>query len=402
MGKYILVTGGELFNKGAEAMSFATISEMKNKFPDKEVIFFSTHDYARPVEEKAKFNFTILPLDNDIIYQLLGGTSRLLWNTYTQVKSSSKSKYRELLPEIKKLFEDGHAMVDISGYALSSQWGTKKNINYLATISIAEKYGIPHHIMPQSMGPFEFGTGKQALMDQLIKKNMKYPNIIYAREKEGYKFLTEQYNLKNVVHSPDLVLLNKKTDLSNIYYEVPEVDNYKDVDGVGIAPNMRNFDYGDSNNILETYKSIVEFLLNKGIKVYLFRHAYEDLEVCRMIKNMFPTDDNVVIFEEELTSYEFHALVPHFRFLIGSRYHSIIHAYKNGVPSIALGWATKYRELLNMFDQNEYIFDVRYEIDTDDILNAVDKMNESYEAESNQIKETLLELQGKNIYDVIK
>ena len=402
MGKYILIIGGELFNKGAEAMSFATVSEMKKKFPEKEVILLSTHDYNRVEEEKNKFNFKILPFDNDMIYQLLGGSSGFLWNGYTQLKKSSKSKFEYLLPKMKTIFEDVHAMIDISGYALSSQWGIKRNVNYLATINLARKKNIPFYIMPQSIGPFDFGPGKQLVMDRLIKQNLSYPEVVYTREMEGYNLLTQKYNLTNVVHSPDLVLLNKETDLSKIYHEVPVIDDYSHVNGVGIAPNMRNFDHGDYENILETYRSIINLLLEKEMNVYLFRHAYEDIEVCRMIKDMFPKEEKVVLIEEELKSYEFNELVTNFKFLIGSRYHSIIHAYKHGVPSIALGWATKYRELLNMFDQNDYIFDVRHNIDTESILNAVNQINEKHEIESQSIQEKLISLQGKNIFDVIE
>ena len=46
---------------------------------------------------------------------------------------------------------------------------------------------------------------------------------------------------------------------------------------------------------------------------------------------------------------------------------------KNGTPCIAIGWATKYHELLKTFKQEDYIFDVRKNMDTNSIVEAVDK-----------------------------
>ena len=61
MGKYVLVTGGELKNKGAQAMTFITVDEIKKRYPDKEVILLSDIDYKRPDEIKENYRFTIRP-----------------------------------------------------------------------------------------------------------------------------------------------------------------------------------------------------------------------------------------------------------------------------------------------------------------------------------------------------
>lgn len=58
--KYIAIVGGELFNKGAQAMTFTVINEMKDKYPDAEILLLSSMDYERPSEEKERYNFEIL------------------------------------------------------------------------------------------------------------------------------------------------------------------------------------------------------------------------------------------------------------------------------------------------------------------------------------------------------
>ena len=46
-----------------------------------------------------------------------------------------------------------------------------------------------------------------------------------------------------------------------------------------------------------------------------------------------------------------------FQFIVASRFHAIVHAFKNGIPCIALGWATKYYDLMKQFGQEQYMLD---------------------------------------------
>ena len=62
MKKNVIITGGELFNKGAQAMTFAVISTIKKINPDINCILLSTKDaIERSEEDKKKYNFEILP-----------------------------------------------------------------------------------------------------------------------------------------------------------------------------------------------------------------------------------------------------------------------------------------------------------------------------------------------------
>lgn len=71
------------------------------------------------------------------------------------------------------------------------------------------------------------------------------------------------------------------------------------------------------------------------------------------------------------------------------------------MPCIAIGWATKYHELLKIFRQENYIFDVRGNIDITATERAIDNMLENYKDESDIILEILKEVQGENVFDII-
>ena len=67
MSRYVLITGGELQNKGAQAMTFITVSEVKKRFPDRKIVLLSTVDYKRTAEEKDNYAFDILPFPSNAL-----------------------------------------------------------------------------------------------------------------------------------------------------------------------------------------------------------------------------------------------------------------------------------------------------------------------------------------------
>ena len=56
----IIITGGELFNKGAEAMTFIAVDELKKRFPNHKIYVLSDMDLKRPKEEKEKYAFSFM------------------------------------------------------------------------------------------------------------------------------------------------------------------------------------------------------------------------------------------------------------------------------------------------------------------------------------------------------
>lgn len=388
----ILITGGQLYNKGAQSMTFITVNELKKRFPDKKIILASYLDYDRSEEEKRQYSFSIEHTD----CILLG--SRFYRSRY------AKNASKEDIEKSAGILEKTDCIIDISGYALGSNWKLEKSVFYILRIMVAKKYKIRYYIMPQSFGPFNYAGIKGMVMNNLIKKYLQYPQVIYAREKEGYDLLTGKYKLNNVRMSTDLVLLNKEIDLHTIYTEIPPLKT-ADITGknnVAIVPNMKNFVYGNKTQVVDVYRKIVDKLLSMHKKVYLLRHSAEDSKACEIIKDMFAENEDVVLLSDEFSCFEYDHLVGKFDYIIASRFHSIVHAYKNGIPCIALGWAVKYHELLHTFEQDTFIFDVRSHLDFDPIAGAIDRMNDTYQSQSAKIRDILKEMQTHDIYDALE
>ena len=377
-------------------MLFTAVSELKTMFLGCEVYLIS----KEPPHDGYEFTF---------LYDLTGW-DYLKGGLYS-FKAIARIGYLKVLGyksvirnarRFVKIVKSVDAFVDISGYALSSQRGVSRSISFLNQIRVAQRMNKPYFVMPQSIGPFDYGK-KQQKMNRLIKRYLPYPAIILPREKEGYKLLTEVYGLKNVELSYDLVLQNKGLNQKNIvnskYHNI--VPKLESSGNVAIIPNERNFAYGDNDRYNNLYRYLIERLQSHKKTVYLIRHSREDLDACKMIYNALRDKQAVHLLEDDFDCIQFNGIVQQMDYIIGSRYHGIVHAFKNGVPAIVLGWATKYRILLHMFGQDRFLFDVRGDIDQETLLNAIDDMEANWQKESQVIAAKLGGFQTENCFKYI-
>lgn len=390
--KNIIITGGELFNKGAQAMTFVAVDELHRRFPNHQLYLLSEMDMERPAEEKACFNFEFMGW-----YPLKFAKCQ----TNTLLRLACLIKNGAELKETESIYQNCEAMVDISGYALSSDWSDATCNHYLDHLEFAEAFHIPVYLMPQSFGPFNFGPEREDL-DHRIRKLLPTAKLIFAREQGGYDALIKQYGLTNVHLANDLVLSNKEVNLSRVFRTVPEISLPQvSENSVAVIPNNMNTIASSNEETVYLYSEIIRTLLGLGKKVYLISHSTMDKDLCRTLKYAFLDDKMVILQEQEFSCLEFNELVKHFQFLVASRFHAIVHAYKNSVPCVVLGWATKYHALLKQFGQEQYALDIRNGVEVAEIQRAILQMDQKYLKESETINGILQTVQNENTFDTI-
>jgi coenzyme F420-reducing hydrogenase beta subunit/polysaccharide pyruvyl transferase WcaK-like protein len=378
----ILVIGGNFFNKGAQAMTFSLIDQLKRRFPDKKIFLMSTIDFKRSEKEKKRYTFNILP-------------------SITRGYISDFFFYKKQNLKLEKIVSNSCFFIDISGYALSSQLKTESSIKYLLNIKLAKTYNIPYYIFPQSIGPFKYPIFTKIFLYPLIFHYLKYPKKIFARENEGLKFISKI--TKNAEKQFDIVLQNGEYNQNCIFIKntKPRRINIEQ-NSVAIIPNYNLTTNLPTDDIYSIYNRIIKTLLNKNRKIYILRHSYNDLDLCEKLKSQYENDNRINIISEDLNVFEIENVLRQFEFIIASRYHSIIHAYKKGVPCLVIGWATKYFELLEIFNQLDFLFDIRKKIDHNSIKYAVEKMINNHGNESKKIFKKIEEIQNENrILDVL-
>ena len=401
MKKSFLLVGANFINKGAQAMLFTAVTELRKRFVDCDIYMSSIFDY---MEDNSQYRFSIIPggnlsykcCDNIVVYTYVKNKGRLKEFLGKNNLEKKYAQLRDILPSLT-------AVLDISGYALSSQWGYDNSMKYIQTLKWAEKNGIPVFLLPQSFGPFDYGDN-QYTADKEIKKSLAGVECIFAREKNGKELLKKKYGLKNVVLSADMVLQCKKLTLNEIFQSMPEdigvrISTHKNV---AVIPNVRNLEHGNKEIVMKMYDAAVRTLLKLDRNVYLVAHSKEDGAICEKLKKDYSNNGRVFLVEEDLNCIQYESFVSFMDYIIGSRFHSIVHAYKEDIPCVAIGWAVKYKELLERFGQIQYAVDVRSNNAENALLEAINRMEINYTHEKAKIAESLKIIQDQNCFDVIE
>ena len=290
-------------------------------------------------------------------------------------------------------------IIDASGYTLASNWKPFR-YRYLNILYLSYLYDIPTYLMPQSFGPCDFDE----TLNNAFKELLSHCKIIYAREEDGYKCLTQTYGLTNVEMANDIVLDKNELNLDAIFTKKEEIKipRITTDNNVAIIPNERNYEFGDKEFVLGTYTTIINKLIEQGNDVYIFPHcAYSrDFKVCDEIYELFKDNEKVHRLTDTIDVLEYSKFIHNFKFVIASRFHSIVHSYKQFVPAITLGWAVKYNDLSKKFKQEDYVFNVQ-DNNFDNLIAMIDKMNANYKQESNTIKEIYNNQPESTTFDVI-
>jgi polysaccharide pyruvyl transferase WcaK-like protein len=404
--KYILITGTGFVNKGSQAMLFNAVDELKKRFPDKEVIDLSTLDYNKG--DVTQYNFKIMPDNLSLFipkkyaaFRDLG--KRLLNYKGKKIADDEQEKWKKQMEEI---YNNTYFIVNAGGFALGAPIGRGKSATsmaFLMRIMAADNLGIPIYLLPQSFGPFNYLPGHKQLVLYFMKKYLHKARLIFAREIEGYKLL-KPYKKDGLILCKDIVITNKDIKEQNIYKNPSNSVKKIKIKGenpIAVIPNMMCFENTNRDEFIKIYRKIIAHLQEKN-EVYLLRHSKEDIEACELIYNSIENKRNVYMLTDEMNCFELEYVLQQFKYCIASRFHSIVHSYKNGTPCVVIAWAVKYYDLMESFKQESYLFDVREDMNVERIISKIDEMEKNYLEEKEIIAKCLSKQQEINAFDIIE
>jgi colanic acid/amylovoran biosynthesis protein len=382
--KTFIITGGHTSNKGAQAMVFAVVQYIKDRNPDCDIWMFSHH-----TENNKELNFNNLTWDDRLVKRLIFGKFRYF------IKPSTNYRNENIV--IKKL-KEADMIIDVSGFELASQFGFKSSLNYLLRIALAKKMSCKIVLLPQSFGPFNYNNIIQrVLLYGLMKYYLKYPVKIFAREEQGFNDL-KRFTKNNLLRSLDIVLLTEKPKSHIVFKENSSFSlNTKIKEkGVAIIPNSKLLVWNKYNKLYEIYYDIIKYLNSRGYHVYILRHSFEDLQLCKDIYKIVDSNPKVSLLYDDYNCIDLYEIISQMDFVIASRYHSLIHAYKSGVPALVIGWAEKYKELMSVFGQQQYYFDVRERFEAPKVIKNIQLLIQSKEDLKNKIIQTNKRIKSGN------
>lgn len=384
-------------NKGAQAMIYVTVCEMKKRFPDKEILVVM--DLNGIPKEADLNNFTFKVVGNSVI-----GREALFWlGGIWSLRALKRGVNKRELFKVRKIWKNTDYVMDISGFAIGKKWGTLRSCRTAMKAALAKKYHAHCIFLPQSFGPFDYKADEKEVLQtrQVLKKWLSDADVLYAREASGKQMLQE-LGLENVELAQDIVLQNKEYDAGMIYKNPPAVRQVEIKEkSVGLIPN-KHVASSTKNDVYALWDAAIAKLLEQGYTVYLLMHDNSDLQIIRTLKERHMEEKRVILLENDFSCIEYNLLVKKFDFIVASRYHSIVHAYRNSVPCVVLGWADKYGVLLEAMNQLRYNLDLRKEIPERELLQCIEHMAQRREENTGLIRDRLAEVQKENVFDALQ
>jgi colanic acid/amylovoran biosynthesis protein len=154
-------------------------------------------------------------------------------------------------------------------------------------------------------------------------------------------------------------------------------------DLIGITPNMRVYHRsegtGGKNHYVRLLSELIDHVKDTfNAQVILipceFRSEGPDDSwlIGQVLKGVSSTR-GVYVVDEEYTAGELKAIAGQLAVLIASRFHSALASLSMGVPTIVLGWAHKYVELMRAMDQQHYVLSYE-DVTLQDLVTMLDQM----------------------------
>jgi len=322
-------------NKGAHLMLLSLLKELNSQYPNADFAMETNYSPA-PYEKRALYGFYQKPQ---------------LWR-----KGIQFGVLANFIPQkIRKMFgivldKELDLVIDAAGFAYGDQWGEKKLLELANSCKRWKKHNVKIILMPQALGPFK--TPKMLKAVQSVARNA---DLIFARDRLSYQYMIdavgERENLKMYADFTNLI----EGQSSSVYD--PENQRF------GLIPNhqmlkMTSSANGDAHINFMVNTSL--YLIEKECKPFLLVHELvSDGQVAKRINEILVSKgikSLPIIIEQDPLKIK--GIVSQCDATIGSRFHGLVSALSEGVPSLATGWSHKYEMLFEDYSFPEGVLDV--------------------------------------------
>jgi polysaccharide pyruvyl transferase WcaK-like protein len=354
------IIGGTLSgNKGAEAMLTTAACKLRQLLPDRE---FSIFSYYPKRDRKIGIQYwariaNASPIS--LALKFFPGALLVRFARAFGIRIPGR-----LLPKPVRILRDCEVLVDVGGITFSDGREIYLPFNVLC-IWPAMLMGVPVVKFAQAMGPF-----KHRLNRWLARRLLPRCAHIFARGEETLRFLDEIGISRNVTLSPDVAFAFD--DDCRLRTEEEPLEETLGGEGrlVGICPS--SVVYQECQKAGIDYPGLlagfIAGLLEKGWRVVLIPNAIRkrsdrlknnDVPVIEMIAGRLGERVGLAVFARDVDAMTIKRIIARCDFFIASRFHALIAALTQGVPTLVCGWGHKYFEVLDRFRLREHAFDYK-------------------------------------------
>ncbi|MBT4511718.1 MAG: polysaccharide pyruvyl transferase family protein [Chloroflexi bacterium] len=392
----ILITGAGFENKGAEAMLRTVQAELNKRLPDAE--FFLWRSPQRVC--RSAFNSGCYPLQ--LPYEKCGPFSHwakghrvrlLLWcllehcwdrdvkNTLASF-ASGQFVSRAFGLFLNRRKASANVLIDISGFAYGDSWGTFAFRDIVPLIEYCARKEKSVIFLPQAWGSFDKPEVRGALR-QLLSYERAY---VYSRDKCSCHYLEQALEQPqgSIPVTPDIVFGFQGGTPEQGERIVRNMGCSLSRPIIGLAPNMQVYKRvagsGMGNKYLQVLVHLVDYchkhcdvdVVLQSNNISLSQDRVDDRYLCSLIALSIANSERCFMTQEPLTAEATKALVGRFDYLIASRFHSLVFAFSQGIPGMAVSWSHKYRELFSLFGMEDQVQECQH-IDSDALIETFEK-----------------------------
>jgi len=264
---------------------------------------------------------------------------------------------------------------------------------------IANENKVPFVICGQSVGPFD-----SILSRWFIKYCFKRASYIWVRENlSKNELLRCGIPEKKIQVVPDAAFALKP----HCTERVKEVLQRKGLSSEKfIAVSVRQWDCPYYKNYIDEVAKTIDYIITEmGIKVAVIvqtmgpTNIENDLISSRQLISSIRQKEQVVLVDEDFSPSELACFYGKSLILIGTRFHSVILSFLEGVPSVAISYfGPKSHGIMKMFDMERYTLDLR-SISSEKLIPLVEELIFNRKKVSDHISKKVLESR-KQLYNI--
>ena len=308
-------------NKGAELMLRAVLAQLRARYPEARLTMAPTsaagsQPFARLVAEGffPKAELTRGPF-------FFGDLAGVL-----------PPKLREMYGLV--LDRDVRVVLDAGGFSYSDQWGAGPGLALARAAKRWARQGTEVILLPQAFGPFKTPALRRAMAQAL-----GHVSLAFARDEASYAHLCEAApEAREKIH--------RAPDFTNLLPpEAPAPERVAPLeDAIALVPNARMLDKTGAAGGA-AYEALMNRVLTqlkaRGAKAVVLLH--EGAEDRPLGHRLAETAGIPIVTAEDPQALK--GLLGAAQGVVGSRFHALVSALSQGIPSLGTGWSHKYEAL---------------------------------------------------------
>jgi polysaccharide pyruvyl transferase CsaB len=208
---------------------------------------------------------------------------------------------------------------------------------YLREVLLAQELGIPVAVYAVSAGPLEDADARAAVANAL-----NHVQLITVRDRQGYRLL-EDVGVENDIHlTADPALLIEPASLPSAALKTEGVDLDRHLVGFSVREPGPAAPHISTTHYYELLANAADFMIDRlNADVVFVPMEKTDIQHSHGVVANMEYPQRAEILRKNYTSQQILSLIGRFEFCVGMRLHFLIFSALQGVPFVALPYASK-------------------------------------------------------------